>query len=269
MSVLQVPPPVGTSGQFLDSIVITSSTNRQVIILGDPTSTAGLASVTTTGGMLTAVSNPTTAVSLSSSPTVLTTGPYLVVSASSGLVQLSSQITVAISSGVVTLSSATSLSSGTVTLSSATSLSSGTVTLSSAPLVVTASSGFLQPMPLTTGGISAFAYTASCSGNMVNVKGSPTVFWGFYALNTSQTIRYLRIYDTTSAPVVGVTTSQIIGHYGIPASTGSGGAGGQHIIEPYGVTASAGLGFNIGINPSATDTGSSTGGDLVLTLYYV
>jgi hypothetical protein len=222
----------GSSGALA---VVTSSGGLSVTVI-NPTTAVTVTNPTTA----VTITNTTTAVSLSSAPSVvsassglvqvLSTGPYLVVSASSGVVQV---------------------------------LTSGTL------VVVTASSGFLQPLPLTTGGISAFAYTASCSGNMVNVKGTPTVFWGFYALNTSQSIRYLRIYNTTSAPVVGVSTGVIIGHYGIPASTGTGGAGGQHIIEPYGVTASAGLGFNIGTNPSATDTGSSAGNDLVLTLYYV
>ena len=44
---IQVPEPVGSSGQFLESLVVTSSQHRQVLVLGNSNTTAvGL--VTTT-----------------------------------------------------------------------------------------------------------------------------------------------------------------------------------------------------------------------------
>ena len=115
---------------------------------------------------------------LDSQTLVSTAAPFPIVSASSGLIQLSSQITVTatgpvtISSGTVTLSSAIAISSGTITSTAATNpwssaptfnipmvsassgaiqISSGTVTLSSAPLVIVASSGGTQLVQSTAG----------------------------------------------------------------------------------------------------------------------
>jgi hypothetical protein len=89
---IQVPPAVGSSGQHLDAIVISSSEMRQVIVVGDPTSTGNLLGVNASGQI-----------------TVVQAGT--VRSLSSGTVTLSSAPTVNVSSGVITLSSATALSS--------------------------------------------------------------------------------------------------------------------------------------------------------------
>ena len=173
MAHVEVPPPVGSSGQHVDALIINAATSelRQVYAIGSAVSSAVFAPVTSSAGLLVnvssgtftlssaptvsstattitsgtvTVSNPTTAVNVANSPTVLTASSgYLVRSLSSGTVTLSSAA--ALSSGVVTLSSV-----HTFTLSSATSLSSGTVTLSSAPLVIVASSGGTIPVTLST-----------------------------------------------------------------------------------------------------------------------
>lgn len=179
---IQVPEPVGSSGQFLESFIVSSSQHRQVLVLGNSANTA-VAPVTTSGGLRTNVSSGV--LSISSGVVTLSSMAAL----SSGIVTLSCvhtvtataatnpwssapsfEIPVALSSGVVTLSSAPlvivassggtipvtlstvfSLSSDpTVVLSSPTSLSSGTVTLSSAPLVIVASSGGTIPVTLST-----------------------------------------------------------------------------------------------------------------------
>ena len=164
---LQIPPAVGSSGQFVETVIVTSSQQRHVMVIGDGVSTA-YAGVTSSGGLGVTLTNPsaaTTAVtvtnistavtvtnlirSLSSGTVTLSSNPTVVLSSptslSSGIVTFSSAPTVNVSSGVFTLSS-----NPTVVLSSPTSLSSGIVTLSSAPLVIVASSGGTIPVTLST-----------------------------------------------------------------------------------------------------------------------
>jgi len=234
------PPSPGTSGQFIDSIVITSSTNRQIVVIGDPASTASLAPVTTSGGLLVGQSN--TVRSLSSGIVTLSSPTSL----SSGIVSPSSNWTVAtLSSGAIVLSSAgltgvlfpintsagfgpvtssagqlVSLSSGTVTLSSnptvvlssPTSLSSGTVTLSSNPTVVLSSptslssgvvnisSAGISPTLLSVTSTAGFAPVTSSAGLTANITS------GSITVNvpTSVTVTY------SSNPTVVLTSGAIL-----------------------------------------------------------
>lgn len=170
---LQIPPAVGSSGQFVETVIVTSSQQRHVMVIGDGVSTA-YGPVTSSAGQLVQVSNPSTTVTvtnaattavntLSSGPVlVLSSGPMtiagtvIVLSASSGLVQISGIPTVIAASsaghqvGSLTSGIVSPSSNWTVVLSSIPSLSSGTVTLSSAPLVIVASSGGTIPVTLST-----------------------------------------------------------------------------------------------------------------------
>lgn len=202
---LQLPPAVGSSGQFVETVIVTSSQQRHVMVIGDGVSTA-YGPLTSSGGLLVALSNPstavtvtnaaTTAVNVANSPTVLTASSgYLVRSLSSGTVTLSSNPTVilssipSLSSGTVTLSSSPliiaassaghqvgSLTSGTVTLSSAIAISSGTFTLSSAPLVIVATSGGTIPVTLSTVfSLSSNPTVVSASSGVIQLSSQITV----------------------------------------------------------------------------------------------
>lgn len=178
-SPLQLPPAVGSSGQFVETVTVTSSQQRHVMVLGDGVSTA-YAPVTSSAGALVNVNNPTTAVtitntirSLSSGTVTLSSNPTII-SASSGVVQALFPVNSSAGFGPVTSSAGVlvSVSSGTIIMSSVQSVtatfatnpwssapgfnmpivsaSSGIIQLSSAPLVIVASSGGTIPVTLST-----------------------------------------------------------------------------------------------------------------------
>lgn len=162
--------PGDSTGKKIDTsdLVVGASTSvhRERYVAADPTSATGLATVTSSGGLQVAVTNPSTAVTVTN----------LVRSLSSGTVTLSSNPTVvlssatSLSSGTVTLSSNhtfVSASSGLVQISGGTFLTSGTVTLSSNPTVISASSGLVQ--------ISGTPTVVSASSGLVQISGTPTV----------------------------------------------------------------------------------------------
>jgi hypothetical protein len=291
---VQVPPAVGSSGQFIDSIVLTSSTNRQIIVVGDPTSTGNLLGINASG-QVTVVQSATVR-SLSSGTVTLSSATSL----SSGTVTLSSAPTVNVSSGVITLSSATSLSSGTVTLSSnptivsassgvvqvltsgtliivsassgliqltsAISISSGTVTLSSSPTTVSASSGTVGTILSTAQTWTVFAFNASSSNSVTSISTGPHVFYGWNVGNQTTGIpAAVKIYDST-APTVGSTTNLKL-TIPIPGSTGG---AGNNLMLGQGISVVTGLAFVITRDFASTSTGvAHSAGDVVGSLYYI
>lgn len=250
MPFIQVPPD--STGKLVDTVTVTSSQHRQVFVLGSPVSSGALAPVTSSAGVVVNISSGIVAVSsgvvtLSSDPTII--------SASSGVVQV-------LTSGPLQV-----LTSGPLQV-----LTSGTL------VVVSASSGSVQVLQSTAGQITfaPYTYISSSSGNVTNVTSSAGYFTGFYAFNSGTNIQYLKIYNSSSAPAVG-STSTSLGYgptglamtFGIPASTGTGGAGAQHTL-PYPVFSSQGLGFNIVAGVISTSTSISiNAGDIALSLYFV
>lgn len=262
------------------------------VVLGSSSAAIGLSSGTVT---------------LSSNPTVISASSGLIQTLSSGAILLSSAgvsqvifpvtstagfgpVTssggqlVSISSGTVTLSSATSLSSGTVTLSSnptvisassgliqltsAIALSSGTVTLSSNPTVISASSGIVQMIHLpfvTSSGLQA-AFNFSTGGAVAQViTTNPASLYGWAYFNTSATIRGIKVYNSTG-PTVGSTANLLLA-LGIPGSTGGGGA---NVSFPVGIAATGGLSIVFTANVNGTDTGSpGANNDLVFNTIYM
>src|SRR3990167_5107668 len=276
MAYVQVPPD--STGKKVDTNTI-GLTERQIAIIGDSVSSSGLAVVTTSAGLRVHVSSGT--ITLSSDPTVLTTGPLQVLTSgpltlsgtvtvnntSSGLVQVipvtSSGVNLYTTAGINVISA----SSGVVQV-----LTSGTLItqFSSNPTVISASSGSVQLQPWSTGQVMLSAnYVSSSSNSSTNVKSSGGTFYGFYANNTTNVTRFLKIYGTSSAPAVGSLTSSILGIYGIIASTGTGGAGAQHIIQPFGLYGTGGISFTVTANAAATDTGTTGANDINFTLYYI
>lgn len=284
----------GTLIAALTSGTVTLSSNPTVV-----SASSGVVQVLTSGTLIAALTSGT--VTLSSNPTIVSassgvvqvlTSGTLIAALTSGTVTLSSNPTVvSASSGVVQV-----LTSGTLIAA----LTSGTVTLSSNPTVIAASSGTtsillstatvtpytssITPLlvtlsPITSGAMGStstpFTYVSSSSTNSNSVKAAAGTIYGFYAFNSTVAPKFLKIYNVSSAPTAGTTAAgtgwgpnNICLTFGIPASTGTGGAGAQHAL-PYPVYASNGIGFTIVANPNATDTGTIGNNDVVLTLYYV
>lgn len=224
MAHVEVPPPVGSSGQHVDALIINAATSelRQVYAIGSAVSSAIFAPVTSSGGLLITVNNPTTAVTFTNAATTavntLSSGPILVLSsgpmtisgtvtvlsASSGLVQISGTPLVNIvgtSSGVAVVTTSGGLSVNVTNPTTAVtitntirSLSSGTVTLSSNPTVITASSGFAS-VALQVISTAGFAPVTSSAGLLVAVSS------GTFTLSSNPTVVLSSIPSLTSGTV--------------------------------------------------------------------
>lgn len=272
MANIQVPPAAGSSGQLLDAVVsnVASTTLRQVIVIGDPTSTANQLGINASGQIT--VAQAATVRSLSSGTVTVTSGVITLSSAtslSSGTVTLSSNPTViSASSGLIQLTSAIALSSGIVTLSSPTSLSSGTVTLSSNPTVINASSGNIGTMPSTSVTLSIFNFTASSSASIQGVAaGAHTIYgWNFGSQVAGAQV-CVRVYNTTG-PTVGSTTSLL---FAIPIPGSTAGAGNNYTFPGPGINSTGGIGFVLvdSFITTSTALGTHNAGEVVGQLYYV
>jgi hypothetical protein len=246
-SIIQLPYVGTTSGDILDASSLTVgalTVKRERMIIGNDTSSH--VAIVTTSGALTVVR--TTAVSLSSNPTV---------NISSGVVTLgASLITLPVApvdaitaayqpittsgGGLVTVSSQSylvrSLSSGTVTLSSAIGVSSGLITLTGTNVVTNASSGFVQVYQST----------------------SP---WSITGVVTNASSGLVQVLQSTGAWAVtggGSTAVTVIGSTGTASVVTSAGSNTVSIVSSGGifapVTSSAGLLVNASITGGAGST---------------
>lgn len=232
MAVVQVPPAVGSSGQQIDVFQLSagSTTFREIVAIGSAFTSSGLAVVTTSGGILASLSSGT--VTLSSATAL-----------SSGIVTLSSVHTVTATAATNPWSSAPSFNLPLV------SASSGLIQISGTPTVVSASSGLVQisgtPTITVVGTSGAIAPATSSGGLGVTILGG--------AASGSTSINVVG----SSGAIAQVTSS---GGLGVTILAGAGAGSTQvHVVGTSGavspVTSSGGLlvtlaaGSTVGTNP--------------------
>ena len=215
--------PGDSTGKILDTSDISfgvgsTSRHRERIVIGDPSSTTGLATVTSSAGLQVMITSGVVTATAATNPWSSAPGFNLVVvSASSGLVQVSGTPTiVSASSGLVQISGTPTVTAtaGTNPWSSApgfnipiVSASSGLVQLSGTPTVLSASSGLIQTLgnvttsqpeyaagiqlvTLTTAGhlrVSSTALTQPVSGT-VTATGPVTITSGTVTLSSIHTV---------------------------------------------------------------------------------
>lgn len=118
-------------------------------------------------------------------------------------------------------------------------------------------------IPATSGGTSVCYITSAASTNATNCKASAGQLYGFDLVNTTATVYYLRLYNSSSAPTCSSATG-FVRTIPIPASTtGAGIARSIPVGEAYGT----GIGFCLTGGGSSTDnTNAATG--VYVTLNY-
>ena len=104
---------------------------------------------------------------------------------------------------------------------------------------------------------------SAASNNATNCKGSAGNVYGFRFVNTTGTIYYLRMYNTSSSPTCSSATG-FIESIPIPASTGG---AGLVAIEPMGEAYSTGISFCLTGGSSSTDNTSAATGVFGTILY--
>lgn len=290
--------PVTTSGGLLVTIVAGAGAGSTAVnIIG---TSSAIGPVTSSGGQLVALSNPaslaltsgtvtlSSAIALSSGTVTLSSNPT-VVSASSGLVQISGIPTVIVTTSAgLGASNVRALSSGTVTLSSVhtvtataatnpwssapsfnvpiVSVSSGLVQIAGTVATVSASSGVVQVQLQTSDARLVFGYVSSSSANANLITGSPAGYYGYEVFNTTGQLRFVHFYHTSSVPGIG-TTANWIHSAMVPYST-AGGGGAISVDDRAKSYSTKGLGFTITDGPSSTSTGSVGNNDVLLSVYY-
>lgn len=120
-----------------------------------------------------------------------------------------------------------------------------------------------QPVPGTANGLSTSFLTSAASTNSTSVKGSAGQLYHIRAINTTATLYYLRLYNSSSAPTCSSATG-FIETIPIPASaTGAG----VVIDSAIGFAYGTGIGFCLTGGGSSTDnTNAATG--VYLTIGY-
>ena len=125
------------------------------------------------------------------------------------------------------------------------------------------STGVIQPIPGTSGGLSISATQSAASTNSTSVKGSAGMIYNITAINTTATLYYLRLYNSSSAPTCSSATG-FIATYPIPASTSGGGV---VVDTTHGIVFGTGIGFCITGGGSSTDNTNAATGVFVNILY--
>ena len=123
----------------------------------------------------------------------------------------------------------------------------------------------IQPVPSSA---SANALTgcylqSAATTNATNCKASSGNFYGVRAINTTATIYYLRMYNTSAAPTCSSATGFI---ESIPVPANASGAG-FAFLQPYPINYSTGVSFCFTGGGSSTDNTSAATGVYISVLY--
>lgn len=114
--------------------------------------------------------------------------------------------------------------------------------------------------PTTSGGVDTYT-NINVNATGVNIKASAGQLYGYYCFNNSSTsVRYVRLYDSASAPTVGSTTKKTI--FGIPANAAA------NVFSEIGVAFSSGIGIGATGAVGDADTTNPSSNDVVCTIYY-
>lgn len=103
-----------------------------------------------------------------------------------------------------------------------------------------------SPQAATSGGWNAFSFISQSTVSGLSIKSTAGQVGGWALFNINASPRYLKIYNTSSAPVVGTTVPQI--RLLIPGNTAGGGA---NVEVANGISFTTGIG--IGVTSGITD----------------
>lgn len=116
-----------------------------------------------------------------------------------------------------------------------------------------------------TAGLTSYT-AAGASTNSTSVKGSAGTVYGYSLTNTTTTIYYLRMYNSSSAPTCNSATGYVA-TIPIPPASAAGGAGGREITKNIGQAFTTGIGFCVTGGSSSTDNTNAAAGVFVEILY--
>ena len=130
----------------------------------------------------------------------------------------------------------------------------------------TALAGEIAPVTTaTTTNTALTSYTTSAaSTNSTSVKASAGNVYGIRVINTTSTIYYLRMYNSSSAPTCSSATGFI---ETIPVPNGAGAGAGFVSMQPFGQSYTTGIGYCLTGGGSSTDNTNAATGVYITVLY--
>lgn len=137
------------------------------------------------------------------------------------------------------------------------------MTARGAQIVATGVDTFSVSIGASTDAVLGCVLQSAASTNSTSCKGSAGSFYGVRAVNTTATLYFLRMYNSSGAPTCSSATG-FIESIPIPASTTGAGIA---AIQPIGISYGTGIGFCFTGGGSSTDnTNAATG--VYLTILY-
>jgi hypothetical protein len=119
------------------------------------------------------------------------------------------------------------------------------------------------PMPvrlaaIASGGATPYRLVSAVGTNSAAVKASPGTVYGLIVGNANSSPRYLKLYDSASAPTVGTTTPKMT----IPVNRLT------KLELPQGITFTSGIGIGLTTGAADGDTGGVAANELAVTVFY-
>jgi hypothetical protein len=145
------------------------------------------------------------------------------------------------------------ISGGTGAIFLNASIPPGTNTIGATPLV-----------PQTTGGLSIYRLLSAATTNAQSVKGSAGQLYGWYVSNVNAAARFLKIYNTASAPTAGSGTPVMT----IAIPGGSTAGAGANVEFANGIAFGTGIGITITGAVADNDTTAIAANEVILNLLY-
>lgn len=124
------------------------------------------------------------------------------------------------------------------------------------------------PMPATlqaatSGGATPYQLVAAAGTNATSVKASAGTVYGVQVSNVNAAVRYLKLYDKSSAPTVGTDTP--VKTIVIPGNTAG---AGNTIAFPYGIAFANGIALALTVEPTVAGSTGVTASEHVVNLDY-
>jgi hypothetical protein len=119
------------------------------------------------------------------------------------------------------------------------------------------------PMPvrlaaIASGGATPYRLVSAVGTNSAAVKASPGTVYGLIVGNANSSPRYLKLYDSASAPTVGTTTPKMT----IPVNRLT------KLELPQGISFTSGIGIGLTTGAADSDTGGVAANELAVTVFY-
>jgi hypothetical protein len=118
--------------------------------------------------------------------------------------------------------------------------------------------------PRTSGGLTIHRRNAvGTSGDATNVKASAGQLYGWSITNTNAAVRYVKLYNSASAPTAGSGTPVMV--LAIPGNTAG---AGSNFHSDKGIAFSSGIGFTIVTGAGDSSSTSVTADEVIVNLFY-